>query len=281
MIEARRRRRQPRRRAHRRQPALAEVGPTTCARAGCRTPRPRRRRSRTASGSRRSSPATASPVYGDHGADAAHRGRRQPRRRLLTEVTRDWQAAAAAGARGRRAGLHPAHRSGDGRPEPAAQAACGCCSGSGSAAGSATAQQYFPMISLRDWVGGVAHLAEHDDASGPFNLCCPETPTNAEFTQALGRARRPPDAHPGAGVRDPGRGRPGWPPSCSARINTVPQALDRRRLRVPRPGRHRRARGGPRSGVVDLRHPPARSSRVAARSGASRACSRGRTTRRP
>ena len=48
-------------------------------------------------------------------------------------------------------------------------------------------KQYFPMISLRDWVGGVVHLAEHDDASGPFNLCCPETPTNAAFTQALVR----------------------------------------------------------------------------------------------
>ncbi len=34
-------------------------------------------------------------------------------------------------------------------------------------------QQYFPMISLRDWVGGVVHLAEHDDASGPVQPLLP------------------------------------------------------------------------------------------------------------
>jgi NAD dependent epimerase/dehydratase family enzyme len=44
------------------------------------------------------------------------------------------------------------------------------------------------MISLRDWVGGVTHLVENGDVSGPVNLCCPETPTNAEFTAALARA---------------------------------------------------------------------------------------------
>ena len=49
-------------------------------------------------------------------------------------------------------------------------------------------RQYFPMISLRDWVGAVAFLAEHDTASGPFNLCCPRTPTNGEFTDALAAA---------------------------------------------------------------------------------------------
>ena len=49
-------------------------------------------------------------------------------------------------------------------------------------------RQRMAMISLRDWVGGVSHLVEHESASGPFNLCCPQTPTNAEFTQALARA---------------------------------------------------------------------------------------------
>ncbi len=44
------------------------------------------------------------------------------------------------------------------------------------------------MISLRDWVGAVIHLAEHPTASGPFNLCCVDTPTNAEFTTTLARA---------------------------------------------------------------------------------------------
>ena len=49
-------------------------------------------------------------------------------------------------------------------------------------------RQRMAMISLRDWAGGVAHLVEHESAAGPFNLCCPQTPTNAEFTQALARA---------------------------------------------------------------------------------------------
>ena len=44
-----------------------------------------------------------------------------------------------------------------------------------------------PTISLRDWVGATTHLLEHADAAGPFNLCSPRTPTNAEFTEALAR----------------------------------------------------------------------------------------------
>ena len=28
------------------------------------------------------------------------------------------------------------------------------------------------MISLRDWVGAAAYLAEHPTAAGPVNLCC-------------------------------------------------------------------------------------------------------------
>ena len=44
------------------------------------------------------------------------------------------------------------------------------------------------MISLRDWVGAVSYLIESRDVSGAFNLCCPRTPTNAEFTDALATA---------------------------------------------------------------------------------------------
>lgn len=48
--------------------------------------------------------------------------------------------------------------------------------------------QYFPVISLRDWVGAVLHLAQTDTARGPHNLAAPEPPTNAEFTAAVGEA---------------------------------------------------------------------------------------------
>lgn len=54
--------------------------------------------------------------------------------------------------------------------------------------------QFFPVISLRDWVNAVMHLLERKTAAGPFNLCSPVTPTNAEFTSAvctaLGRTPR-------------------------------------------------------------------------------------------
>jgi NAD dependent epimerase/dehydratase family enzyme len=49
-------------------------------------------------------------------------------------------------------------------------------------------EQHMPMISLRDWVGAVSYLIESRDVSGAFNLCCPHTPTNSEFTQTLASA---------------------------------------------------------------------------------------------
>jgi len=53
-------------------------------------------------------------------------------------------------------------------------------------------KQYFPVISLRDWLGAVTFLAEDADASGPYNLVAPEPSTNAEFTRALaGALHRP------------------------------------------------------------------------------------------
>ena len=80
------------------------------------------------------------------------------------------------------------------------------------------------MVSLRDWLGGVVHLAEHPEASGPFNLCCPETPTNAEFTTALARALGRPAVIPvpAAAIRL-GAGR--LAPELLGSVNLVPQAL--------------------------------------------------------
>jgi uncharacterized protein len=51
--------------------------------------------------------------------------------------------------------------------------------------------QYFPIISLDDWLRATQFVAE-SDLSGAFNLAGPEPPTNAEFTQALaGALHRP------------------------------------------------------------------------------------------
>ncbi|MGH1562601.1 TIGR01777 family oxidoreductase [Mumia sp. DW29H23] len=56
--------------------------------------------------------------------------------------------------------------------------------------------QYFPVVSLRDWLGAVTFLAENDNASGPYNLVAPEPATNADFTRALASALRRPAVVP-------------------------------------------------------------------------------------
>jgi NAD dependent epimerase/dehydratase family enzyme len=80
------------------------------------------------------------------------------------------------------------------------------------------------MVSLRDWVGAVLHLAGHADASGPFNLCCPRTPTNAEFTKALAeQLRRPSFATVPRVALKLGAGR--MAPELLGSLNVVPAAL--------------------------------------------------------
>jgi uncharacterized protein (TIGR01777 family) len=47
--------------------------------------------------------------------------------------------------------------------------------------------QYFPTISLRDWVRAVTLLAEDASAEGAYNLAGPDPTTNAEFGRTLAR----------------------------------------------------------------------------------------------
>ena len=136
--------------------------------------------------SRRSWPATA---IGDL---------RRPRRRarvdrgdadsrsdaLLARVTRAWQAATEPAARRRGTGLRPAHLAPSTTGAASRWARCGCSSRRDSAARWATATQYVPIISTRDWVDAVVHLAETRRCPGPFNLCCERVPTNAELTRS-------------------------------------------------------------------------------------------------
>jgi uncharacterized protein (TIGR01777 family) len=162
-------------------------------------------------------------VYGDHGSeplgeDADHRGDA-----LLREVSEAWEAAARpardAGARVCVLRTAPVM---DRRSQPLRVLRQVFRFGLGGRLGDGG--QYFPMISLRDWVGAVVFLAEHDDASGPFNLCCPRTPTNAEFTQALGRALGRPAVVPvpAFAIRV---GAARMAPELLGSINAVPQAL--------------------------------------------------------
>jgi NAD dependent epimerase/dehydratase family enzyme len=80
------------------------------------------------------------------------------------------------------------------------------------------------LISLRDWLAAVTHLAEDADASGPVNLCCPHTPTNAEFTRALARAVGRPALLP---IPSPAIRIGAGPlaPELLSSVNLVPQAL--------------------------------------------------------
>jgi uncharacterized protein (TIGR01777 family) len=51
-----------------------------------------------------------------------------------------------------------------------------------------TGRQYMAMVALTDWLRAVTFLITNPEASGPFNIGMPKPPTNAEFTDALGKA---------------------------------------------------------------------------------------------
>jgi len=126
-------------------------------------------------------------VYGDHGATPLTEESASVGDAFLTTVARAWEEAAeparAAGARVCVLRTAPVM---DSSSPPLKQLRLLFKAGLGARLGSG--EQYFPMISLRDWIGAVAYLIESRDVSGPFNLCCPTTPTNAEFTRALADA---------------------------------------------------------------------------------------------
>ncbi|MQW77280.1 TIGR01777 family protein [Nocardioides sp. dk4132] len=122
--------------------------------------------------------------YGDHGEHELTEASDSRGQALLTRVTRVWQAAAqpAVDAGARVVVLRTApvmdRRAAPLRPlVPLFRAGLGAFLGNG--------RQHMAMCSLRDWVGGVVHTAEHPDLDGPVNLTCPEPPTNAEFTREL------------------------------------------------------------------------------------------------
>ena len=162
--------------------------------------------------------------YGDHGDQVLTETADTRGHALLTEVSRAWQAAAdpalAAGSRVCFLRTAPVM---DRRAAPLKQLRLLSRLGLGARLGDG--RQHMAMISLRDWVGGVAHLAEHATASGPMNLCCPQTPTNAEFTAELARAvhRRAFLAVPKVGI-SLGAGR--MAPELLGSLNVRPDALE-------------------------------------------------------
>ncbi|HEU4337623.1 MAG TPA: TIGR01777 family oxidoreductase [Nocardioides sp.] len=125
--------------------------------------------------------------YGDHGASPVTEDTPSAGDAFLTTVSHEWSAAAdparEAGARVCELRTSPVM---DRTSPPLKQLRLLFKAGGGARLGSG--KQFMPMISLRDWVGAVSYLLESRDVSGAFNLCCPHTPTNAEFTRALASA---------------------------------------------------------------------------------------------
>jgi len=126
----------------------------------------------------------ATAYYGDHGDETVTEASESRGDAFMTQVTREWQDAAdpalAAGSRVCVLRTAPVlARGGDTLNilTPMFKLGLGTRLGNG--------RQYFPVVSMRDWVGSTVMLAEHPTASGPFNVCCPETPTNAAFTAAF------------------------------------------------------------------------------------------------
>ncbi len=161
--------------------------------------------------------------YGDRGDELLDE-ESAPGRGYLAEVSRQWdeapQVAADAGARVVR--LRTAvvlHRSG-GSLKPILlpfRLGAGGRLGDG--------RQFFPTISLVDYVAAVSRLVVDSTLEGPFNLVAPVVATNAEFTEALGRAlHRPTFARvPDFAIKAIGGG--GLSTLVLGSVNAVPRRL--------------------------------------------------------
>ncbi len=125
-----------------------------------------------------------------------------PGRGFLARLCQDWEAATMPATRAgvrvvlARTGLVLAPAGGIiSRLKPVFSLGLGAELGNG--------RQYMPWISLEDEVRALLHVISNDEVAGPVNLTGPAPVTNAEFTDALGRAlhRPTPWVVPGFAVR--------------------------------------------------------------------------------
>jgi uncharacterized protein len=163
--------------------------------------------------------------YGDHGPEVITETSASRGDAFMTQVSRDWQDAATpaveAGARVCVLRTVPVY---DRTAPPLKQLLLMFKLGLGAQLGDG--RQFFPVISLRDWVGAAIHVGHDTSLSGPVNLCAPRTPTNAEFTQALARAvHRKAFLSVPAFLIKPGAGR--MANEVLGSLNVVPEVLDR------------------------------------------------------
>lgn len=124
--------------------------------------------------------------YGDRGDEVLTEESSTPGNTTLGRITLEWQDATepAAEAGARVCVLRTSvvlHRSGSVLKPliPLFRAGLGGPLGDG--------QQYFPTISLNDWLRAVTFLATDDSCQGVYNVTGPEPTTNEEFTKQLGR----------------------------------------------------------------------------------------------
>ena len=163
--------------------------------------------------------------YGDHGPEVITEASESRGDAFMTNVSREWQSAATAavdaGARVCVLRTVPVY---DRTAPPLKQQLLMFRLGLGAQLGDG--RQFFPVISLRDWVAAVIHVGHDASLSGPVNLCAPRTPTNAEFTQALARAvHRKAFLRVPAFVIKPGAGR--MANEVLGSLNVVPEVLDK------------------------------------------------------
>jgi uncharacterized protein len=129
--------------------------------------------------------ASATGYYGDRGNELLTE-ESEPGSLYLSEVCREWEAAADAA---REAGVRVVHpRFGIvlsteggalGTTLPIFKLGGGGRIGSG--------RQYWSWVSLDDVIGAIVHAIGTDDLGGPVNVVTPDPPTNAQYTKVLGR----------------------------------------------------------------------------------------------
>jgi len=125
--------------------------------------------------------------YGDRGDEELREDSGTAPGSLLTEVTREWQEvtepATEAGARVVVLRTAPVMH-----PRALTFRLLRTVFKTGLAGPLGDGRQYFPLISLQDWLRAATFLLERDASAGPYNLSIPEPCTNAEFTEALAEA---------------------------------------------------------------------------------------------
>ncbi|HEX2576240.1 MAG TPA: TIGR01777 family oxidoreductase [Aquihabitans sp.] len=124
--------------------------------------------------------------YGDRGDEVVTEAS-SPGTDFLADVARDWEAAtAAAQDAGIRTALIrtgivlDAEEGALGKQLLAFRAGLGAKAGRG--------DQWVSWITVDDEVGAIRHAIDHAEVAGPVNLVAPNPVTNAELTDAIGRA---------------------------------------------------------------------------------------------